>query len=139
MGVPVSAHKLEGPANTLTFLGILLDTLKLEIRLPDDKLSRLRASFDPGDKKVLHKETAVIPNWTAPARMPSGSARPLLLEEDDYTVNNSKGTASPYPLKCWVPIGPTVVVCLLSRLEWPTNAGMHIKRAVRDLQHETTL
>ena len=42
LGVPVSAHKLKGPANTLTFLGILLDTLKLEIRLPDDKLSRLK-------------------------------------------------------------------------------------------------
>ena len=31
LGVPVSAHKLEGPATTLTFLGILLDTVMLEI------------------------------------------------------------------------------------------------------------
>ena len=42
LGVPVSAHKLEGPATTVTFLGILLDTVKHEIRLPADKLSRLR-------------------------------------------------------------------------------------------------
>ena len=43
LDIPVSAHKLEGPANILTFLGILLDTLKLEMRLPDDKLYRLKA------------------------------------------------------------------------------------------------
>ena len=77
---------------------------------------------------MLHKETAIIPNWTSPGRVPSGSARLLLLEEDDYAVNNSKGTASPYSLKHWIAIGPTVVVCLLSRLERPTNAGMHVKR-----------
>ena len=45
LGVPVAVHKLEGPATVLTFLGILLDTLKLEIRLPDDKLFRLKALF----------------------------------------------------------------------------------------------
>ena len=43
LGIPVSAHKLEGPATILTFRGILLDTLKLEMRLPDDKLYRLKA------------------------------------------------------------------------------------------------
>ena len=53
LGVPVSAHKLEGPATILTFLGILLDTLKFEISLPDDKLSRLKTVLET--KKVLHK------------------------------------------------------------------------------------
>ena len=38
----MSAHKLEGPAAVLVFLGILLDVLNLEIRLPDDKLLRLK-------------------------------------------------------------------------------------------------
>lgn len=32
LGVPVSSHKVEGPAMVLTFLGILLDTWKLEIK-----------------------------------------------------------------------------------------------------------
>ena len=43
LGVPVSMDKLEGPSTTVTFLGILVDTVRLELRLPDDKLSRLRA------------------------------------------------------------------------------------------------
>ena len=111
-----------------------------------DKASRRQTKSAERPHSILETKkcctkTTVIPNWTAPARVPSSSARPLLLEEDDYAVNNSKGTASPYPLKCWVPIGPTVVVCLLSRLERPTNAGMHIQRkpichlTVRRLRH----
>ena len=43
LGIPVASHKLEGPAAGLTFLGILLDTVRFEIRLPEDKLVRLRA------------------------------------------------------------------------------------------------
>lgn len=42
LGVPVSMPKLEGPATTVTFLGILIDTARLELRLPPDKLFRLR-------------------------------------------------------------------------------------------------
>ena len=43
LGVPISAHKVEGPATTLTFLGILLDTVACEMRLPKEKLRRLKA------------------------------------------------------------------------------------------------
>ena len=42
LGVPVSKLKIEGPATVLSFLGILLDTVALELRLPDDKLRRLK-------------------------------------------------------------------------------------------------
>ena len=42
LGVPVAAHKTEGPATTLVFLGILLDTHAFELRLPTDKLARLK-------------------------------------------------------------------------------------------------
>ena len=42
MGLPVADDKLEGPASTLTFLGLQLDSLKLEIRLPDRKLAELQ-------------------------------------------------------------------------------------------------
>ena len=42
LGVRVSMGKLEGPATLVGFLGILLDTLRLELRLPNDKLLRLR-------------------------------------------------------------------------------------------------
>ena len=42
LGIPIAVHKIEGPATTLTFLGILVDTDNFELRLPADKLARLQ-------------------------------------------------------------------------------------------------
>ena len=41
-GVPVEEEKSEGPATTITFLGIEIDTKAMEIRLPQDKLAQLQ-------------------------------------------------------------------------------------------------
>ena len=41
--LPVAPSKVVGPATTLTFLGIELDTVKQELRLPQDKIDRLKA------------------------------------------------------------------------------------------------
>ncbi len=41
LGMPLAAEKVEGPCRGLQFLGIFLDTVKLELRLPEDKLQRL--------------------------------------------------------------------------------------------------
>lgn len=43
LGLPMAADKTEGPAQRLTFLGIELDSLAMEARLPADKLQSLRA------------------------------------------------------------------------------------------------
>ena len=42
LGVPLKWQKLEGPATSLTFLGILLDTRKMEMRLLEEKLRDLK-------------------------------------------------------------------------------------------------
>ena len=42
LNVPLATEKVEGPATELEFLGIILDTVRMEARLPEDKLSRLR-------------------------------------------------------------------------------------------------
>ena len=42
LGVPLALEKVEGPATTLPFLGIVLDTIRMEARLPEDKLKKLR-------------------------------------------------------------------------------------------------
>ena len=34
LGVPVATQKIEGPATTVTFLGVIVDTVRLELRLP---------------------------------------------------------------------------------------------------------
>ena len=42
IGVPVAWHKTEGPATTVTFLGVVVDTARLELRLHLDKLQHTR-------------------------------------------------------------------------------------------------
>ena len=42
LGVPVAMHKTEGPASSLTFLGIIIDSVCLEQRLPQKTLERLQ-------------------------------------------------------------------------------------------------
>ena len=52
IGVPIASHKTEGPATIVTFLGIEIDTGKGEVRLPQDKLQRLRDLLNEwGDRK----------------------------------------------------------------------------------------
>lgn len=41
LGIPVAWHKLVGPSTVLTFLGIEIDTMTGQLRLPGDKLARL--------------------------------------------------------------------------------------------------
>ena len=49
--VPIASHKTEGPATVVTFLGILIDTGRGELRLPHDKLQRLKGRLDEwGDR-----------------------------------------------------------------------------------------
>ena len=36
--IPLAFQKIEGPAPILTLLGILIDTLRMEMRLPPEKL-----------------------------------------------------------------------------------------------------
>ena len=42
LGVPLALEKVEGPATSLSFLGITLDTVTMEARLPPEKLRRLQ-------------------------------------------------------------------------------------------------
>ena len=42
LGLPVAPSKLEGPTTSLCFLGIEIDTVALEVRLPEDKLTKLQ-------------------------------------------------------------------------------------------------
>lgn len=41
LGVPLAIEKQDGPATEIVFLGIPIDTVRQELRLPEDKLRRL--------------------------------------------------------------------------------------------------
>ena len=56
LGIPIAEHKRDGPTTCLVFLGIEVDTIKSQLRLPDDKLSRLQLCLrEWGDRKVCQK------------------------------------------------------------------------------------
>lgn len=42
LGVPYAAEKVEGPSTMLSFLGITLDTCRMEARLLEEKLTRIQ-------------------------------------------------------------------------------------------------
>ena len=41
LGIPLAPDKQDGPTTTIVFLGIIIDTVRQELRLPEDKLYRL--------------------------------------------------------------------------------------------------
>ena len=45
IGVPLAKEKLEGPCTTICFLGVTLDSVLLEARLPEDKLTNIKNSL----------------------------------------------------------------------------------------------
>ena len=45
VGFPVMQEKVLGPATVLDFLGFIIDTVSMEIRLPAEKLSRIRQTI----------------------------------------------------------------------------------------------
>ena len=51
LGVPLAPNKVEGPSTTLTFLGIILDTQRMEIRLPQEKLTHIQVKLETWLKK----------------------------------------------------------------------------------------
>jgi len=42
LSVPLALEKVEDPSTVLPFLGIMLDTIAMEARLPEEKLHKLR-------------------------------------------------------------------------------------------------
>ena len=45
LGVPLAPDKCEGPTTCITFLGIVIDSWAMELRLPRDKLHRVKAEL----------------------------------------------------------------------------------------------
>ncbi|XP_072171827.1 uncharacterized protein [Diadema setosum] len=62
-GVPIAAEKTEGPDTKITFLGLEIDSVEGQIRVPQDKLSSLQAlirSVLPKEKVTLRKLQSII-------------------------------------------------------------------------------
>lgn len=61
LGIPIAANKTEGPGTTFEFMGIILDTIRMEARLPTDKVERLPCPLSV--KKDMHPKRVAVPYW----------------------------------------------------------------------------
>ncbi len=105
LGVPLAIEKVAGPAPVLEFLGILLDTARMEARLPEEKLTRTHQEVSEwlGRKNATKREIlslvgilqhaakVVRPGRTFVRRMYSVAAR---VRELDYYTRLNKGFRS---------------------------------------------
>ena len=57
LGVPMAVHKREGPVTCIVFLGIEIDTMAGELRLPEEKMERLQALLQEwGDRRACSRK-----------------------------------------------------------------------------------
>ena len=59
-GTPLKQRKIVGPATSLDFLGILLDTIKLEMRLPEEKMRALKVLIQQWLSKKACKKRELL-------------------------------------------------------------------------------
>ena len=72
LGIPLALEKLEGPAHSLIFLGIEMDTVRMEARLPQDKLTRNNKQLSAwlGNKKATKREIFLwLDPYSTPVRL----------------------------------------------------------------------
>ena len=60
LGLPLKWQKLEGPSTELTFLGILLDTKRMQLRLPEEKLLELKSLIAMWRKRKAGKKRELL-------------------------------------------------------------------------------
>ena len=65
LGIPLAIEKVTGPTTLLTFLGITLDTVQMEARLPPEKLDRMQKnSCFVASKEESYKKRYLVTSWT---------------------------------------------------------------------------
>ena len=60
LGLPLKHEKVEGPTTMLVFLGILLDTVAMEMRLPDGKVAELHQLIAKWSSKRAGKKRELL-------------------------------------------------------------------------------
>ena len=77
LGVPIADKKTVGPSTLITFLGLVTDTLRMIVKIPEDKIEKLKfgISLILNSKKLKIKEFESIIGLMAFCAMPIPSAR----------------------------------------------------------------
>ena len=73
LGVPIAANKTEGPSTTLEFMGVILDTVRMEARVPGDKVEHIQAFlalYQTKKSSTLRNCNLLLGLWTLYAKFP---------------------------------------------------------------------
>ena len=108
LGVTVAPQKTEGPATALSFLGICLDTDEMIIKLPQEKLTRLRSLITEwkGRRTCCKRDLLSLIGQLQHA---CKVVRAVVLEAHDRSINGSVEASPPYSPQPRLPIRPSVV------------------------------
>lgn len=60
IGFPLKWEKGEGPATTMVFLGIVLDTVRMELMLPEEKVGQLKALLEEWARKKACRKRELL-------------------------------------------------------------------------------
>ena len=90
ISISIAASKTQGPVKVIEFMGIILDSVRMEARLPANKIERLRAAFDLfQNKRALKELQSIIGTLNFACKfIPPG--RPFLQRMIELTRNISK-------------------------------------------------
>ncbi len=129
LGVPLKMEKVEGPATSMVFLGIELDTVKGTMSVPQEKLGRYRRELEEWkDRKAARKREVLsligklshVCKVIKPGR--------IFLRRMIETAHSVKRLDSALgqetrllgPSEWGIPIGPVVVAIIPGHLERPS-------------------
>ena len=88
LGIPLAIEKVEGPAMVLDFLGIVLDTERMEARLPKDKLERIQLAI----QEWLHKKGNSFLSRCITTRSKGCLSWPYVCQSHVYCGSKGTGT-----------------------------------------------
>ena len=126
LGVPLAMEKLEGPTTCLTFLGIEVDTMEGVLRLPQDKLSRLREALAKWECRMSSPPppAAALADWEEPETAPCSYLGPLRERRNDGNVISRQPACS----ASLAGMPPTTEIDI-----GPRKKNRHLRRCIRDL------
>lgn len=120
LGIPVSVEKLEGPLTTMVFLGILFDTVAMQIRLEDTRLVTIHAELDAWGMRseASREELQSLIGSLAFAAKVVAPGRTFLRRMIDHTSSAIRvGCLHSPPITRLLPQGRAVVALLHEQVE----------------------
>ena len=115
LGVPLALEKVEGPTTCLSFLGITLDTVNMEARLPEITEDSTTGCGMARQEKSYETQNPV-PNWPATTRNQSSQAWKNLCSLAIFYCNQSLGDGFLHKAKHGLSLRYMLVVCIPAAL-----------------------